>query len=106
VRVLLDENLPADLAAELTSHDANTVSQLGWTGIKNGELLRRMAGQFDALLTMDTNLPHQQNLAQLPFGVLLLRAPSNRLDHLAPLVPAILRALVDLQPGQLRTVGA
>lgn len=61
---------------------ASTVADAGWTGVTNGELLRRASGHFDALLTMDRNLQHQQNLAQLPFGVILIRAPSNRLPHL------------------------
>ena len=68
MRVLLDENIPVDLAGLLGGHDAQTVSGLGWDGVKNGELLRRMQGTFDALVTMDRNLPHQQNLAVQPFG--------------------------------------
>lgn len=67
MRVLLDENIPVDLAGLLSGHDAQTVSGLGWDGVKNGELLRRMQGTFDALVTMDRNLPHQQKLAVQPF---------------------------------------
>lgn len=50
MRVLLDENIPVDLAGLLSGHDAQTVSGLGWDGVKNGELLRRMQGIFDANL--------------------------------------------------------
>jgi hypothetical protein len=106
VRVLLDENLPADLTAELVGHDARTVGQMGWVGVKNGELLSRMGNVFQVLLTMDRNLQHQQNLSTLPFGVVLVRAPSNRLSDLRPLVPAILEALSTLVPGEHRMVGA
>lgn len=52
-----------DLAGLLSGHDAQTVSGLGWDGVKNGEPLRRIQGTFDVLVTMDRNLPHQQNLA-------------------------------------------
>jgi hypothetical protein len=106
VRVLLDENMPVDFAPELPGHEVATVQQLGWDGLKNGELLRNAAGRFDALITMDQNLPFQQNLTALPLGVLLLSAPSNRLHHLRPLAPAILIALADLHQGELRRVGA
>jgi hypothetical protein len=106
VRVLLDENPPADLAGEFTGHTVQTVGQMGWVGIKNGELLRRMQNQFEALLTMDANLQYQQNLSALSFGVILLRAPSNRMTHLSALVPAVLMALGVLGPGEHRTVGA
>ena len=43
MRVLLDENLPLDLARELLGHDVQTVAGLGWEEVKNGELLRRAA---------------------------------------------------------------
>lgn len=64
-----------------------------------------MAGQYDALVTMDRGLEFQQNLATLVVGVLLVRAPSNRMVHLQPLVPAMLDALPALQPGQLHRIG-
>jgi hypothetical protein len=105
VRVLLDEQLPLDLAALLQSHSVDTVAGRGWSGITNGELLRRMQGQYDVLLTMDRGIEFQQNLADVSLGVLLIRSVSNRLADLQPLVPAILDALSTLQPGELRRVG-
>ena len=77
----------------------------GWTGITNGELLRRMRGEYDALFTMDRGIEFQQNLTALTFEVLLIRAPSNRMVHLQPLVPAIRDALPALKPGQLHRIG-
>jgi hypothetical protein len=64
-----------------------------------------MRDEYDALVTMDRGIEFQQNLSTLPFGVLLVRAPSNRLVHLQPLVPAILDALPALKPGQLHRIG-
>ena len=64
-----------------------------------------MTRTFDALITMDQNLPFQQHLATLSLGVVLVRAASNRMIHLRPLVPAILVALDGLRPGELRRVG-
>jgi hypothetical protein len=106
VRVLLDEQVPVGLAPLLIGHEAETVTGMGWTGVQNGELLRRTAGAgFVGLLTMDRNLQFQQNLSLLPFGVLLVRAPSNRLRDVTPLLPAILTAIPKLEPGQLTVVG-
>lgn len=99
MRVNLDECLPRRLRLELTGHLVSTVPQAGWAGVSNGKLLALIAGNHDALLTVDRNLPAQQQTAALPFGVIVLRAPSNRLEDLRPLVPAILTALTDLQPG-------
>ena len=61
--VLLDEQLPRELALEITCHDVQTVQQQGWAGLRNGELLQRAADAgFEVLVTADRNLPFQQNL--------------------------------------------
>jgi hypothetical protein len=78
----LTEHLPIGLAAELPGHAADTVSGRGWSGIKNGELLRRMSGQYDALVTMDRSIEFQQRIATLRFGIVLVRARSNRMQDL------------------------
>jgi predicted nuclease of predicted toxin-antitoxin system len=106
MRVLLDEQLPIDLAGELTGHFADTVQGRGWAGLKNGELLRRMSGQYDVLITMDRNIEFQQRISALPFGIVVLRAPSNRIADLRPLIPRLLAALSSAAAGQLRHVGA
>jgi hypothetical protein len=74
MRVLLDEQPPVDLAAELIGHAVDTIVGLRWQGVTNGELLRRAAGRYDAFVTMDRGMRHQQNLAAAPFGIVLIRA--------------------------------
>ena len=99
MRVLPDEQLPVDLALELTGHDVDTVVGRGWAGVKNGELLRRMSGLYDALVTMDRSMEFQQNVSVLPFGVVVVRASSNRMVHVRPLVTAILGLSQQQPPG-------
>jgi hypothetical protein len=106
VRVLLDENLPHDLASELVGHDVATVQGLGWAGIKNGDLLSRAMGKIDAFLTMDRNLELQQKIGDLSFGIVIIRARSNRMEHLRPLVSDILAALGHVEAGRVLRVGA
>jgi hypothetical protein len=106
MRLLLDEHLPIGLSAELHGHAVDTVSGRGWTGIKNGELLRRMTGQYDVLVTMGRSIEFQQRLSTLPFGIVLVRARSNRIQDLRPLVPSILSALDAVDPGRVRRVGS
>ena len=106
MRILLDEDLPRRLAAMLVGHEVSTVQRSGWTGIKNGKLLGLAAAEFDVFLTMDGNLEFQQNLATLPIAVLVVEAVGNRMEHLVPLVPVILRELGHIQPKSLRKVGA
>jgi hypothetical protein len=105
VRALLDENLPHDLVPALTGHEVATIQGLGWSGLKNGELLRRAAGHIDAFITMDSNLQFQQRLEGLPFGVVVIHARSNRMADLLPIIDLVLVALAELLPGAVRHVG-
>jgi predicted nuclease of predicted toxin-antitoxin system len=104
MRILLDEDLPRRFGALLVGHEVTTVPRCGWSGVKNGKLLALAATQFDVFLTMDKNLEYQQNMATLPIAVLVLEAVSNRIAHLAPLVPSVLRELNHLPPRTLRRV--
>jgi Domain of unknown function (DUF5615) len=106
VRVLLDEHLPVDLAPELRGHDVDTVVGRGWAGVKNSDLLHRMRGHYDVLITMNRGIEFQQSISALPFGVVIVRAASNRMQHLNPLAPAILDAISATTSGQIQRVGA
>jgi hypothetical protein len=64
-----------------------------------------MAGQFDALVTVDKSLRYQQNLASRSFGVALLKAKTNRLEDLLPLVPELLEVLGKIRPGEIIEIG-
>jgi predicted nuclease of predicted toxin-antitoxin system len=97
VKLLLDHCIDRRLAGILTSHDMQTSAELGWEQLRNGELLARAAQHgFDAVVTTDANVRHQQNLQTLPISVIVLRAMSNRLADLLPLVPQIESALESL----------
>ena len=98
MRLLLDECVPVRLRHALSTHDVSTVAQAGWSGIKNGELLALAARTFEAFITVDKNLPYQQDAATLPIAVLVLDARSNELHHLLPLVPALEASLTTLLP--------
>ncbi len=106
MRVLLDECLPRRLAARLAGHEVKTVPQAGWASIRDGELLKRAASDYDVFVTADRNLSFQQNLAGLKMAVIVLRAPSNRFEDLLPLTPGILTALMTIKRGQLVEVEA
>ena len=101
IRVLLDTCVPRRLARDLSGFQVRHATEMGWSDLDDGPLLDAMTGSFDALVTVDRNLPHQQNLVVRPFAVLLLRAHSNRLTDLARLVPKLRAALKRVEPGQL-----
>jgi len=99
MRILLDECLPRRLRDELPGHDVHTVHDAGWKGRKNGELLGLAAGHFDVFLTVDAGIEYQQNLGQLALGVIALKARSNRLEDLRPLMPRVRQVLRTLGRG-------
>jgi|SRR5881394_307614 predicted nuclease of predicted toxin-antitoxin system len=102
MKLLLDECLDIRFRQHLIGHDAFTVSFMGWSGISNGRLLALAAAeQFDALVTTDRNLEHQQNLTTLPLAVVVLLAASNDIADLTTLVPDLLGALTSLKPRTL-----
>lgn len=101
MRILLDESLPIELRDELPRHDVRSVQEMGWSALKNGELLRRAVAEFDVFLTADQNLQYQQNIKTLPIAVAVLVARSNRIQSLKPLVPSLLSALDSIKPRTL-----
>ena len=88
--LLLDENLPKRLKLDFSEHDIFTVRDKGWNGIKNGELLKLLIEhKFDALLTFDKNLQHQQNFAKYTIAVFVLSAKINSYEELSKLSPKV-----------------
>ena len=106
MRLLLDESLPWRLGKLLEGHEISSVQREGWSGVKNGELLRRASTTFDAFITADQKLPYQQNLAALPLAVFVLVAHSTALVDLAPLVPELLLRLKEHEPRTLIRIGS
>jgi hypothetical protein len=105
MRVLLDECLPRRLKVDLPDHEVRTAQEEGWTGLKNGALLRAAAGRFDVLLTVDRSIAFQQNLRGLSIGVLAMVVPSNRLVDIRPLMAQVRQALSKVRAGQVLRVG-
>ena len=101
MHVLIDECLPKKLKYELGGHTVFTVQEKGWSGVKNGELLRMAESEFDVWVTADKNIEYQQNLDRFDIAVVVLVASRNRLDVLLPLMPQLHEVLPVIQPRQI-----
>lgn len=106
MRILLDENFPADFAKLLVGQEIFTVHSLGWSGVKNGELLRLAQSVCEVFVTLDRNLEFQQNVKVLPFGIVVVRSVSNRVADLTPHIASIIAAASRVAPGQVERAGA
>ena len=95
MKVLLDENLPVRLKYRFSdSLTVSTVSDEGWNGVKDGELMNLMKSSgFDILVTTDKGIGHQQNLSKHGIAIILLLTKSNRYSELKAFVPQIEKEL-------------
>jgi predicted nuclease of predicted toxin-antitoxin system len=107
MKILIDECLPDELKGTLATmgHECQTVRRAGYGSKKNGELLMLAEGRWDVLLTSDRNIKYQQNMTGKSVSILILRANSNRMKDLLPLMPACAEALLSIQPGRVVEVG-
>lgn len=97
MKILLDESLPRKLQDDFgTEHEVFTVKDKEWLGQKNGALLKIMIeNEFKIFVTVDRNLPYQQNTDRLPFTIFVLCAIDNRRETLALLIPKLLKRLAE-----------
>ncbi len=107
MRVLLDEMLDRRLKRSLPQDvEAVTVQERGWGSKENGELLGLAQEEFDALLTADRGIPHQQDLSRFDLTVVVLEAKSNDIEDLAPLMDQAVEALRSARPEEAIRVTA
>jgi hypothetical protein len=105
MRVLLDECVPRKLRRELGEHEVLTVTERGWSGVENGELLALAEAEFDVFLTVDQNMKYQQNLASFNIGLVLMVARTNGLKALSPLMPQVREVLAKIKRGEFVRIG-
>jgi len=106
MKILLDECLPRKLKNKFSDHECLTAPEAGLGGKKNGELLAIAEREhFEVFITMDKGIEYEQNLSNSHLAVIVLRAKSNRLSDLVPLVPDCLKALQSVKPGQFIRIG-
>jgi hypothetical protein len=106
MKVLLDECVPKRLRVGLIGHEVKTVPEMGWSGIKNGELLKRAQSHFQVMITVDQNVERQQNLERFRLGLIVIAAPNTQLERLRPCTGAILAALDKIKAGNLVKIQA
>jgi len=105
MKVFLDECVDWRLSRDIVGHEVKTARQMGWTAIKNGELLTLASEDFDVFITVDRNLAFQQNLTDLSIAVIVLEAKTNRLADLKALIPKLLLSIQSARPGKIEQIG-
>ena len=100
MRILFDQGVPAPLRDHLPGHEIRTAFELGWSALRNGELLARAEARFEALITTDRNLKSQQNLSGLKIAILVL--PTTSWPRLQRMLGEIASAVDSLKQAEHR----
>ena len=108
MKLLLDECVPRKVKFLLAveGHECRTAGEAGLAGKENGELLVEAEKHFEVLVTIDKNIPHQQNLSGRKLAILIIRPISNDIDDIRPHIEFALAALRSIKAGQIVQVGA
>ncbi len=101
MRILFDQNMSKKLRRDLSPHEVSLSKEMGWEQLGNGVLLGKAEISFDVLLTMDTNIYHQQNVALYDIAVIVLRAYDNDYRSIFPLLPDLVELLEHTKPGEI-----
>lgn len=99
MNIILDECTPHIVKKRLRHLAIRTVQEMGWAGVKNGALLKKVEPLFDVFITTDKNLCYQQNLSVSKLAFIVL--PTNQVPVIAKLIPEIEAVLKTIQPGDI-----
>ena len=101
MRILLDESAPRGLKTFFADHDVETVPELGWASLKNGELLTlAVENGFDVFVTPDKALDSQQNLASFDIAVVVLAVGRNLMASYEPVSESLAQFVLHARRGE------
>lgn len=100
MKILLDECVPWPMYKLLAGHDCTTAQKRGWGGIKNGDLLKLAAAEFDLFITADQNIRYQQNLANRAIAIIELS--TNDLHRIQAAEKSLIAAVETIVAGELQ----
>jgi hypothetical protein len=100
MKILLDECVPWPMQKFLTGHECSTAQQCGWSGIKNGDLLRLAEKEFNLFITSDQSSRYQQNLAGRQIAI--LEPSTNDYRRIKAATELIQSAVAIIQPREFR----
>ena len=106
MKLLLDECVTRFVKRDLPGHELHTVEEAGFKGLENGDLLRAASSTYDVLITVDQNLPYQQNIAGLDIAIVVLAAKRNSYARLKPLMPRAVTELETIKSGDVVRIEA
>ena len=107
MRIVIDEDIPRELAPLFDGPglDVRHVEDLGFKGMRNGDLLTALSETCDVFVTGDTNLQFQQNLARYDLAIVVLHPWRLVVDQIKPLIPHAIAAFATAPKNAVMTIG-
>lgn len=104
MKILLDENIDIRVKHLFPEGiEVFTVKDMGWIGIKNGELMQLLSQyNFDYWIVVDKNIPYQHNTKDISFTIIVLNIFRNTLKSIQTILPKILGVISD--PLEMRRI--
>lgn len=104
LKIVLNSCVPAPFRHSIAGHQVFTSHYLGFGDLQDKELLDRLEGKYDALVTCDRGIPWQQNFAGRNIAIVVLKTRTNKMQDLLGLVPKLLAVLDRVKPGEVLEV--
>ena len=102
MKILLDHNLDWRLSDRLSGHEVSTALEMAWDTLKNGALFTQAEKSgFSVLITSDKGIKDQQTMKGRSIGVVIIRAPNNRLETHLTMISEVIQILAVIRPGQI-----
>ena len=102
MKILLDECVTKRLKTYLRQHEVSTVTQKGWSGLKNGMLLQNaVEDNFDLLLTIDKNILYQRKVENYDIIIVVFDTPSSSIDYVSKFIPRFTEMLQSFKKRNL-----
>jgi predicted nuclease of predicted toxin-antitoxin system len=104
MRVFVDACVDPRIVEGLAQFDVKTAAEANLHRLKDHELVKRLQGTFDVLITNDKGFEHQHNLKRLQFGIVIVHLAKNKIEFYRPLFPLICAAVESVKPGEVKHV--
>jgi predicted nuclease of predicted toxin-antitoxin system len=101
-KILLDACVPQWLRTELSGSEVTTAHYAMLDQLSDSQLLDAAEGRYDVLVTLDRSIPHQQQIAGRRLAVIVLRVQDQTPESFRALVPALVDAINEVKPGEVR----
>jgi predicted nuclease of predicted toxin-antitoxin system len=102
MKILADECLPVRIKSLFPDFILSTVNELGWSGLKNGDLLKKaVIENFEIFLTVDKKIIYQQNISNYKIGFIIIDVTQNKLEEIVPLKELVIESLQTIKPFEI-----